>query len=285
MSPFPARSSTSRFVDLHSLLLATLTLVFLTVILGVSTRAAGAGLACDANWPLCDGGLLNLLPATLPSVFEWIHRVVAGITGIFILVSAALAWRQSAPRLVRLGTTIAAGLLPLQVLLGRETVVSFIPPILAAHYWSAMGIYGAFVVATVVAWRESITNRHARIGLGITLVLVPVLALVSPPLVTSYTPAVQAIHYGAILIAFTAIITATLVGWTHRTDREFRVRLLATALLPAMVFFGRQRIVNADLPYDFAHEVTALALVVVLLVAIGLDRNTAKTGRPTTESP
>jgi cytochrome c oxidase assembly protein subunit 15 len=35
---------------------ATAVLVYLTVLLGVSTKAAGAGLACAARWPLCDGG-------------------------------------------------------------------------------------------------------------------------------------------------------------------------------------------------------------------------------------
>lgn len=260
-----------RLLELRPLLVLTSVLVFLTVVMGVATRAAGAGLACNANWPLCDGGLLNLFPATLPSFFEWLHRLVAGVTGIAIIGSAVVAWRRSAHASIRWGTAVAAVVLPIQVLLGRETVVSFVPPVLAAHYWAAMVIYAAIVVATAVAWRDHVGSRLARRGLALALLAVPAILLLSPPIVTTYTPAVQATQYVAILLAFAALLVALVDGW-EAPDRTRRTRLVATALLPAMVFFGRQRIVDPELPFAVAHEVTALALFLALLAAIGIDR-------------
>ena len=83
------------------LVAATTAFVFATVLLGVATKSYGAGLACKARWPICDGGLLNLFPASFPSFFEWIHRVVAGVGGLFIVGTALESWRRDTPPAIR----------------------------------------------------------------------------------------------------------------------------------------------------------------------------------------
>ncbi|MFC6989246.1 hypothetical protein ACFQJD_11975 [Haloplanus sp. GCM10025708] len=90
----------------------TLTLVML----GIYTAATGSGLACSAQWPLCDGGLL---PQTIPSFVEWFHRLVAMITGFFILGTALWAWRRPDAR-TRSAATLAVLLLPYRSASGRS---------------------------------------------------------------------------------------------------------------------------------------------------------------------
>jgi cytochrome c oxidase assembly protein subunit 15 len=249
-----------------AVLLAT-GLVYLTVLLGVSTRATAAGLACNANWPLCDGGLLNLFPATMPSAFEWIHRVIAMFAGVAILGSAVLAYRDGAPRHVMGAIGLGTILLPVQVLLGRETVVSFVPEVLAAHYWTAMAIYALFVAAAVWAYVDAFSFRHVRVALVGGVALVPVVVVLGPPVVVRYSAPIQAVQYAVLLPAFAALLFATLVGWRLVPDRPRLRALLATGagLLPLVVYLMRQRIVHPpDSLFAGAHPIATLLLFVVV---------------------
>lgn len=263
-----------------AVLLAT-GLVYLTVLLGVSTRAAGAGLACNANWPLCDGGLLNLFPATMPSAFEWIHRVIAMVAGFAILGSAALAYRDGAPRRVMGAIALGTVLLPVQVLLGRETVVSFVPAVLAAHYWTAMGIYGLFVGAAVGAHYDAFSFRHVRRALLGALAALPVVVVLGPPVVVQYSFWIQATQYAVLLPAFAALLFAAVVGWRRVPDAGFRALLAGgTALLPVVVYLMRQRIVHPpDSLFAAVHPIATLLLFAVVgaaaIRAYGMNEHAA----------
>jgi cytochrome c oxidase assembly protein subunit 15 len=248
--------------------LVSIGLVYLTVLLGVSTRATAAGLACNANWPLCDGGLLNLFPATMPSAFEWIHRVIAMFAGFAIVGTAALAYRNGASR--RIMGVIAAGtlLLPLQVILGRETVVSFVPEVLAAHYWTAMAIYGLFVTAAVWAYADAASFKHVRRALLGGLVLLPAVVTLGPPVVSVYTAPIQAAQYAVLLPAFAALLFAGITGWRLAPERSgFRALLLTGAgLLPVVVYLMRQSIVQ---PPDSFISVSYPVGILLLFVVVG----------------
>jgi cytochrome c oxidase assembly protein subunit 15 len=251
--------------------------VYLTVLLGVSTRATAAGLACNANWPLCDGGILNLFPATMPSAFEWIHRVVAMIAGFAIVGSAVAAYRDGAPRRVMGAVALGTALLPVQVLLGRETVVSFVPEVLAAHYWTAMTIYALFVAATVGAYLDAVTFRQARWALIGGLAALPIVVVLGPPVVVGYSFWIQATQYAVLLPAFAALLFAAIVGWRRGPDHQgFRALLVAGAgLLPVVVYLMRQRIVHPpDSLFALAHPpATLLLFVVVGAAAIWANRS------------
>jgi cytochrome c oxidase assembly protein subunit 15 len=254
-------------VNYRSAVLLSIGLVYLTMLLGVSTRATAAGLACNANWPLCDGGLLNLFPATMPSAFEWIHRVIAMFAGFAIVGTAALAYRDGAPRRVMGVIVLGTFLLPLQVILGRETVLSFVPEVLAAHYWTAMAIYGLFVTAAVWAYSDAVSFRHVRWALLVGLALLPVVVTLGPPVIGTYTAPIQAAQYAVLLPAFAALLFAAVVGWRLGPDRiGFRTLLAAGAgLLPAVVYLMRQRIVSPpDSAFAVAHPVATLLLFVVV---------------------
>lgn len=258
-----------------ALLVAT-GLVYLTVLLGVSTRALGAGLACNANWPLCDGGLLNLFPATMPSAFEWVHRVIAMFAGFAILGSAALAYRDGAPRRVMGAVALGTLLLPVQVALGRETVVSFVPEVLAAHYWTAMIIYALFVAAAVWTYAGAFSFRHARRALVAALGLLPVVVVLGPPVIARYSFSVQATQYALLLPAFAALLFAALVAWRRVPDRPGFRALLASGvvLFPVVVYLMRQRLVHPpDSAFAAIHPVATLLLFVVVgAAAIGAYR-------------
>lgn len=154
---------------------ATTGLTFLLILLGVYTAATASGLACSGQWPLCDGGLL---PQSIPSFIEWVHRFVAMITGFAILGTTVWAWRRSgsggdgrtanadaqngrdaAPRSevhddarIRWAATLALVVLPVQVVLGGLTVGIYQPLVNTLHHAAALVIFAALLAATLWAF-------------------------------------------------------------------------------------------------------------------------------------
>ena len=129
-------------------------LTFGLILLGVYTGAIGAGLACEARWPLCDGWM-GLFPATWPSFVEWFHRLVAMITGFFILGTAAAAWRGGYEKRVRYGSVVALAVLPVQVLLGANTIWFYGPTAQVLHHTAALTILVSLVATTVWAFESA----------------------------------------------------------------------------------------------------------------------------------
>ena len=126
-------------------------LAFGLILLGVYTGAIGAGLACGAAWPFCDGWL-GLFPANWPSFVEWFHRLVAMITGFFIIGTAVAAWRSGKDRLIRYGATLAVLALPIQVLLGANTIFNYGATAQVLHHTAAQIIFGSLAVVTTAAF-------------------------------------------------------------------------------------------------------------------------------------
>ncbi|MFC4552028.1 MULTISPECIES: COX15/CtaA family protein [Halorussus] len=125
---------------------ATTALTFALILLGVYTAAMGAGLSCSAQWPFCDGGLL---PQTFPSFVEWFHRLVAMVTGFFIIGTAVGAWKYHAESRIRWAATAALVVTPVQVLLGGATVLAYTPAVQVAHHAAALVIFAALVATTL----------------------------------------------------------------------------------------------------------------------------------------
>ncbi|WP_158056109.1 COX15/CtaA family protein [Halorussus halophilus] len=121
-------------------------LTFALILLGVYTAAMGAGLSCSAQWPLCDGGVL---PQTFPSFVEWFHRLIAMITGFFIIGTTVGAWKYHSEKRIRGAATLALAVTPLQIVLGGATVLVYTPLVQVAHHAAAMIIFGALVATTL----------------------------------------------------------------------------------------------------------------------------------------
>ena len=223
-----------RFAAFTTALTATL------IALGVYTSATGSGLACSAQWPLCDNGLL---PQTIPSFIEWFHRLVAMVTGFFILGTVAWAWRADTARRTKLAATLAVVLLPLQVSIGAVTVTlngwlpnGYSPPTQSAHLLVALSIFTALVATTLFAYdghhRRSALARTRRALLA-AVVLLPVSALVSrAPGLLTYSPGMQATFVLASLPVYAALVGA--VYWAGVAGLG-RVRL-ATLPVVGLVF-------------------------------------------------
>ena len=185
--------------------------VLTLVMLGVYTAATGSGLACSAQWPLCDNGLL---PQTIPSFIEWFHRLVAMIAGFFILGTAL--WSFSAgDRRTKTTATLAVVLLPLQISIGAVTVTlngllpqGYSPPTQGAHLVVALTIFTALVLTTLRAYRDRWTRpplRRARDALVVALGLVPVAVALSRGSLVAVTVSV--------VPSYVAFDTAIAVFW------------------------------------------------------------------------
>ena len=248
----------------------TLTLVSL----GVYTAATGSGLACSAQWPLCDGGVL---PQTVPSFIEWFHRLVAMVTGVLIVGLAAWAWRTGESRLRR-PAILAAVLLPLQVSVGAVTVTigglvpgGYSPPTQAAHLFVALAIFTALALTTLRAYDGQVAEApiaRARRALPTALAVLLVAAVLSRlvPLYP-YTPAAQAAFVGVSLALYATLLAAG--RWLAAADRPAARLLVAVGVVATLVGLGlgrdlvfytpTVRLVNAAV---FAAGFVAVALAV-----------------------
>ncbi|WP_134671236.1 COX15/CtaA family protein [Halorussus marinus] len=138
-------------VRFRHLAAVTTGLTFSLILLGVYTAAMGAGLSCSAQWPLCDGGVL---PQTFPSFVEWFHRLVAMITGFFIIATTVGAWKYHAERRIRGAATLALAVTPLQMVLGGATVFVYTPVVQVAHHAAALTIFGSLMATTLWSYES-----------------------------------------------------------------------------------------------------------------------------------
>jgi cytochrome c oxidase assembly protein subunit 15 len=142
----------------HYLAVTTVSTFFL-ILLGVYTGKIGAGLSCEARWPLCDGWM-GLFPANWPSFVEWFHRLVAMVVGFMILGAAGIAWRNGHNKYLRFTTSLAVLLLPVQIFFGANTVLSFGVMASMAHQIAAQLIFASLVVGTTIAFADARSGRQ-----------------------------------------------------------------------------------------------------------------------------
>lgn len=109
------------------------------------TSKSGAALACS-TWPLCDGKVVPDLADPLVRV-HFAHRVLAGTTGVLILLTALAAARTA----YRWHTALALFLVGCQVVLGALVIVWQVPTSTAVLH-QAMGVL-TFAVLTALVWR------------------------------------------------------------------------------------------------------------------------------------
>jgi len=281
------RSAAPR-VSFRALLTATLGLVAATIVLGVAAKATGSGLACQANWPRCDTGPLNLFPASLPSFYEWIHRFVAMFAGFGIVASGAVAWLSSSvDRRVAPLVVVGALLTPVQVYLGRQTVFEYRMEILSLHFWTAVLIFTLFTVATVLVWREALSPKHAAGALVVGLVSVPAHVGLSPTdlgVVSGYTPTVQLLQYAVTLALIASVVLTVMVRWG---SSEWRLRyvLAGTAVLAVAVsYLGRRSVMAFSSALDAVYLGASAAIAVLFVVALLLNSSEGETAEPSVYS-
>lgn len=135
----------------HHISLGVWILALITMILGPYVRAENAGLSCP-DWPLCFGHVVP--PYEYRVYLEFIHRVFAGVLlGPLFIVWLVFSW---ADRNLRskfgLWTLLAAGVLAMQIFLGRQTVTMLLNPyIVKSHLLNALILLGIMLLV----WRRS----------------------------------------------------------------------------------------------------------------------------------
>ncbi|MGB8476462.1 MAG: COX15/CtaA family protein [Candidatus Acidiferrum sp.] len=104
--------------------------VFWTVILliaGALVTSNDAALSV-LDWPKSHGAWIPS-PLTGGDIYEYTHRVIAGVLGILTLILAVLIWIKEERRWLRWFTVIALGGIVAQAILGGEVVIRLL------HYW------------------------------------------------------------------------------------------------------------------------------------------------------
>jgi len=117
---------------------------YLLMVMGNVVTTTESGLACP-DWPLCYGTVIP--PLNINIWFEWSHRLLGGLTGFFILASAALAWRKTRGA-VRWLTGSALALLGLGAAMGGVIVLIEAPLLETTLHLAVISFH--IILATVI---------------------------------------------------------------------------------------------------------------------------------------
>ena len=74
----------------------TLAVSIVVIVWGAVVRATGSGAGCGSHWPLCNGDVLPMAPAT-ETLIEFTHRLTSGVAMILAFVMALWARRLFGP--------------------------------------------------------------------------------------------------------------------------------------------------------------------------------------------
>ena len=258
-------------MDFRRLLLGTTVATAVTALVGVVTATSGAGLTCEARWPLCDGAVFGLFPANFMSFIEWSHRLVAMITGFLIIGTTVAAWRDGRDRRVRFATLGALLLTPVQVVFGAFTVLveefvfGYSVVVLTLHFTLASAILAMLVAATVwtYAAETTVSTGHVRTAGAAALAAFPVMVALTPRLFVTFGKVAQFVYYAVGFGTFAALCVVALWG------RELGAGLVSAAggagaaLVVAQLVVARQAFGDAGQLAILGLSVLAFALTVV----------------------
>ena len=123
---------------------ATVLFTYMLMVMGTFVTSTGSGLACP-DWPLCYGTVVP--PRHLSIWFEWSHRLLGGLTGLFVILSTIFVWRnyKGVPRVL---TSIVVGLLAFGVVLGGVIVLIEAPVLTSLTH--LLVISSHLIIATLV---------------------------------------------------------------------------------------------------------------------------------------
>jgi heme A synthase len=141
----------------YVLLLLTIASLFTVIVVGAYVTVANFGDACGSSvpqdWPTCLGAVFP--PLQLAPVMEYLHRLFAALSTLFLVLTVVVFWRDKASETaVKRTLYLALILLVVQVLLGGVVIAQEEESILvAAHQGLAVLTFGAAVFAFARARR------------------------------------------------------------------------------------------------------------------------------------
>jgi cytochrome c oxidase assembly protein subunit 15 len=263
------------------------TILFGLIVLGAGVRLANAGLACP-DWPFCFG---KAVPDFNFQIFmEWIHRVIASVSGILALIVSMRIWLKAELR-GRLGLWAALSLLifGFQAFLGRQTVLELLrSETVASHL---MGGYTLLAVNFLIllSWK----NRQSASSVSsfrFVFILLVVLSFVQATLggtVSSHyaglacsgfpkcngewwpelsgAVAYQFIHrLGALFLILLSLGVSVWLYLKEKNSKLCRLSFLASLLVLLQGIIGVSMVMSEIHPgLSLAHSATSLSIFVV----------------------
>jgi heme A synthase len=146
------------------LAVTTAVLTYLLIIVGGVVRVTGSGDGCGSTggWPLCNGSLLPALRTT--TLIEFSHRWITVLATGLIVALALTAWlTQRRNRRLVIGSSVALGLLVVQIALGAIVVELNLPGnLVMVHLANALLLLSVLVY--VAASSYSVSDAEAAAG-------------------------------------------------------------------------------------------------------------------------
>lgn len=118
--------------------------IYTLMVLGNVVTTTGSGLACP-DWPFCHGTVNP--PKEFSIWIEWSHRLLGGLSGILIILSAVVVWKK-ATVVVRFFIKLALGLISVGAMLGGVVVLIEAPLLDSAFHVAVISSH--IVVSTVI---------------------------------------------------------------------------------------------------------------------------------------
>ena len=143
---------------------------YLLLLSGAYVTATPAALAACPQWPLCDG---TWWPSTMLQEVHMLHRFVAALVGLFILLTCCLAYRRGKQNLLSGGLILMVlggmgfWLFITQVIIGAAAIWSNFPVMLRAwHIGLATAVWGIMLALYLVSRPQNLgSGTVARRGM------------------------------------------------------------------------------------------------------------------------
>jgi heme A synthase len=141
----------------NALLVLSVLVLFSLLVVGASVTAYGYGGACGVNtpedWPLCNGGLLP--PPDTASIVEYAHRILASLSGLLLILTAAAFWRaKDSDKTARNLVYLALASILVEIVVGGLVVnTDLAAAVITLHQAIALLVFGFTVSAASIALR------------------------------------------------------------------------------------------------------------------------------------
>ncbi|SRR5579872_4833330 len=134
------------------LALGSLVILYILMFIGGYLESSGQGLACP-EWPLCPSGFLP----SAQYLTEWIHRLIAAITGVVIIATAVGSWKVAGShKKIKITGTLAAIFATSQIVLGAIVINTQLKAtIVAIHNGIGILLFAMTLLTAIYAFRIS----------------------------------------------------------------------------------------------------------------------------------
>jgi heme A synthase len=141
---------------LKFLSLASLSLVYITMVLGVYQSSIHKSLSCS-DWPLCPNGLLK--PPEQRYVVEYFHRIFVVFTVGVIYATSIIAYVKV--KAMRRLTLLASVIVSIQIIIGALVVTERLDiMIVTAHLPIGVGLFGITLLVFLQYRKNYLTSMN-----------------------------------------------------------------------------------------------------------------------------